>query len=157
MDMNAELRYVGVPAAAVDRIRRNGHDDFGNAVVSRTSEGGEPLRCCLTIAGAGEQIALVSHRPMAVGGPYAEIGPVFLHLSNCPRPAPADSFPVDFRDRRAVLRPYDADGLMLDGVLADAGTSEAELKRLFEDPAVDSVQVRNVLAGCWNFTVRRQG
>jgi hypothetical protein len=46
---------------------------------------------------------------------------------------------------------------MLDGVVAEPGTSETELKRLFEDPAVDTVQVRNVVAGCWNFTVRRQG
>ena len=64
---------------------------------------------------------------------------------------------MDFRDRRAVLRPYDASGQMLDGVVAEPGTSETELKRLFEDPAVDTVQVRNVIAGCWNFTVRRQG
>ncbi|MFD7160189.1 DUF1203 domain-containing protein [Kribbella sp. NPDC059898] len=152
--MNAELRYEGVPGSQLDRIRRNRHDDFGNAVVSRTSEGGEPLRCCLTIAGAGERIALVAHRPMEAGGPYAEVGPVFVHLTDCP--APGAGFPIDFRDRRAVLRPYDGAGQMLDGVVAEAGTSEKELARLFEDPVVDTVQVRNVVAGCWNFTVRRQ-
>lgn len=154
--MNAELEYLPVPGTELDRIRCNGHDDFGNAVVSLVAGGGEPLRCCLTIAPAGDEIALVSHRPMTVGGPYAEIGPVFVHTSHCPVPAP-DVFPVDFRDRRAVLRPYDASGQMLDGVVAEPGTSETELKRLFEDPAVDTVQVRNVVAGCWNFTVRRQG
>ncbi|MFI5697583.1 DUF1203 domain-containing protein [Kribbella sp. NPDC051586] len=154
--MNTELRYEGVPAAELHRIRCNNHDDFGNAVVSRTSGGGEPLRCCLTIAGAGEPIALVAHRPMTAGGPYAEVGPVFVHVTDCPSPA-ADSFPFDYRDRRAVLRPYDVAGQMLDGTVAEPGTSETELKRLFEDPAVDTVQVRNVVAGCWNFTVRRQG
>jgi hypothetical protein len=154
--MDTELRYEAVPASALDRIRCNGYDDFGNAVVPRVSEGGEPLRCCLTVAGAAERIALVAHRPMTVGGPYAEVGPVFVHLSTCPAPA-ADSFPIDYRDRRAVLRPYTTDGQMLDGVVADPGTGEIELKRLFEDGLVDSVQVRNVVAGCWNFTVRRQG
>jgi hypothetical protein len=153
--MNAELRYEGVPGSELDRIRCNGYDDFGNAVVSRTSEGGEPLRCCLTVAGTGEQIALVAHRPMTVGGPYAEVGPVFVHVTDCSRPA--EGFPIDYRDRQAVLRPYDGAGQMLDGLVADPGTSETELKRLFEDRAVDSVQVRNVVAGCWNFTVRRQG
>jgi hypothetical protein len=152
--MNAQLRYEGVPASELDRIRCNRHDDFGNVVVPRTSGGGEPLRCCLTIAAAGEDIALVSHRPMAVGGPYAEVGPVFMHVSDCPGPADG-GFPFDFRDRRAVLRPYDATGQMLDGVVAEPGTSETELKRLFEDGSVDTVQVRNVIAGCWNFTVRR--
>ncbi|MFG1911579.1 DUF1203 domain-containing protein [Kribbella sp. NPDC048928] len=157
--MNAELRYEGVPGSELHRIRCNGHDDFGNAVVSRTSEGGEPLRCCLTIAGAGEEIALVAHRPMTAGGPYAEVGPVFMHVTGCAEPADdfLVDFPVDFRNRRVVLRPYDAAGQMLDGVVAESGTSEKELGRLFEDPVVDTVQVRNMLAGCWNFTVRRQG
>ncbi|GAA1586193.1 hypothetical protein GCM10009742_34970 [Kribbella karoonensis] len=91
---------------------------------------------------------------MEAGGPYAEVGPVFVHLTDCPRPAAG--FPADFRDRRAVLRPYDSAGQMLDGVVTEPGTSEKELLRLFEDPAVDTVQVRNVVAGCWNFTVRRQ-
>jgi len=154
--MNTELKYVSMPPAELERIRCNGHDDFGNAVVSRISGGGEPLRCCLTIAPAGELIALVSHRPMTVGGPYAEVGPVFVHVDPCPAAA-ADSFPMDFRDRRAVLRPYDASGGMLDGVVAEPGTSETEVKRLFDDPVVDTVQVRNVVAGCWNFTVRRAG
>jgi hypothetical protein len=154
--MDTEFDYTAVPAAELDRIRCNGHDDFGNAVVSLVACGGEPLRCCLTIAPAGDRIALVSHRPMTVGGPYAEIGPVFVHVTDCSAPAP-DAFPSDFRDRRAVLRPYDAAGQMLDGVLAEPGTSEQELGRLFEDPAVETVQVRNVVAGCWNFTVRRRG
>jgi hypothetical protein len=154
--MNPELVYIPVPISELDRIRCNDHDDFGNAVVPRTAGGGEPLRCCLTLARAGDRIALVSHRPMMAGGPYAEVGPVYVHTTDCPAPA-ADAFPMDFRDRRAVLRPYDASGQMLDGVVAEPGTSETQLKRLFEDPAVDTVQVRNVIAGCWNFTVRRQG
>jgi len=127
--MNAELVYITVPVSELDRIRCNDHDDFGNAVVSRTAEGGEPLRCCLTMARAGDRIALVSHRPMTVGGPYAEVGPVFVHTSECQAPAP-DGFPMDFRDQRAVLRPYDAAGQMLDGVLAEPGAGETELKRL---------------------------
>jgi hypothetical protein len=56
----------------------------------------------------------------------------------------------------AVLRPYDADGQMLTGVLAGPGTSESELQRLFADPTVALVHVRNVIAGCWNFSVRRK-
>ena len=45
---------------------------------------------------------------------------------------------------------------MLTGVLAGPGTSESELQRLFADPAVALVHVRNVIAGCWNFSVRRK-
>jgi hypothetical protein len=44
---------------------------------------------------------------------------------------------------------------MLDGLVAEPGESTAGLERLFTDPRVASVHVRNVVAGCWNFSVRR--
>lgn len=153
--MITELEFVPVPATDLDRIRCNGHDDFGNPLVARTSGAGAPLRCCLRLSFEGEQIALVSHRPSSLGGPYAEVGPVFIHAGPCPG-FTGSSFPADFADRRAVLRPYDSTGQMLDGVLAEPGESEGELKRLFDDPSVALVQVRNVIAGCWNFSVRRR-
>lgn len=149
----SELEFLAIPSADLHRIRRNGIDDFGNPVVSRRSGAGAPLRCCLRLSDEGEEIALIAFRPSSLGGPYAEVGPVFIHTESCP--GPVDGFPADFRDRLAVLRPYDADGLMLDGVMAQPGESETELKRLFDDPAVALVQVRNVIAGCWNFSVRR--
>jgi hypothetical protein len=40
--------------------------------------------------------------------------------------------------------------------LPEPGTSEGELKRLFDDPEVALVHVRNLIAGCWNFSVRRK-
>lgn len=153
--MITELEFVPVPVTALDRIRCNGHDDFGNPLVAQASGAGAPLRCCLTLSREGEQIALISHRPSPLGGPYAEVGPVFVHVDPCPGFTGTD-FPADFTDRRAVLRPYDATGQMLDGVLAEPGESEGELKRLFDDPEVALVHVRNVIAGCWNFSVRRK-
>jgi hypothetical protein len=154
MAMTNELEYLPVPAAGLDRIRRNGHDDYGNLLVARIAGAGAPLRCCLRLSTEGEQIALIGYQPSVLGGPYAEIGPVFIHLGDCPG-WDGDGFPQDFVHRRAVLRPYDVAGLMLDGVVAEPGTGEGELKRLFDDPAVEVVHVRNVIAGCWNFSVRR--
>ncbi len=152
--MFSELEFLPVPATDLDRIRCNGHDDHGNPLVAFDSGAGAPLRCCLRMSTKGEQITLIAYRPSPLGGPYAEVGPVFVHATECPGPSDPD-FPADFRERRAVLRPYDASGQMLDGVLAEPGTAPGELKRLFDDPAVELVHVRNVIAGCWNFSVRR--
>jgi hypothetical protein len=153
--MITELEFLPVPSVDLDRIRCNGHDDYGNPLVGRTTGAGAPLRCCLTLSREGEEIALISYRPSSLGGPYAEVGPVFVHLASCPG-FTESSFPEEYLDRRAVLRPYDANGQMLDGVLAEPGDSVGELKRLFDDPEVALVHVRNVIAGCWNFSVRRR-
>ena len=153
--MNTDLEFVPVPPADLNRIRCNGIDDYGNPFTVQTTEAGVPLRCCLSLSTDGEQVALIAHRPSPLGGPYAEVGPVFVHAEACPGFA-GDGFPADFSERRAVLRPYDADGLMLDGVVAEPGTSDGELKRLFDDPEVALVHVRNLIAGCWNFSVRRK-
>jgi hypothetical protein len=154
MHMITELEYLAVPAADLDRIRANGLDDYGNTLTAQTAGAGAPLRCCLRLSTPGEQLALIAYQPSPLGGPYAEVGPVFIHRFECAGFS-GDGFPEDFRERRAVLRPYDAAGLMLDGVLAEPGTSEGELKRLFDDPKVALVHVRNLIAGCWNFSVRR--
>jgi hypothetical protein len=148
------FEYLSVPAADLERIRLAGRDDHSHAVVPRTAGGGEPLRCCLTLATEGERILLMSYQPSTLGGPYAEIGPVFVHAESCAGPA-GEGFPSQYADRAAVLRPYDAEGQMLDGVLAHHGEAETALKELFEDPRVALVHHRNIVAGCWNFSVRR--
>jgi hypothetical protein len=150
-----DLVYAGIPAAALHAIRVAGADAYEHPIAARAAGGGEPIRCCLRLAQPGESIAMIAFRPAVMGGPYAEIGPVFIHAEACAGGVAQPDFPADFVDRRAVLRPYDAEGLMLDGLVAEPGESERLLDDLFADAAVDSVQVRNVIAGCWNFTVHR--
>jgi hypothetical protein len=148
------LRYLAVPAAEVARVRAERRDGFGNAVGRFPAGAGQPLRCCLRLSTGRDQVALMAYRPAGPTGPYAEAGPIFVHADDgCV--ADEEVFPPEFRERPAVLRPYDRAGRMMDGVLADPGRAEGLLAVLFADPEVDSVQVRNVVAGCWNFTVRR--
>lgn len=69
----------------LDRVRGRGVDDFGNplAVSVVTDVGGTPLRCCLREAEPGERVVLMAYRPARVGGPYAEVGPIFVHAQRC--------------------------------------------------------------------------
>jgi len=52
-----ELEFVPILPADLDRIRCNGHDDFGNPLVVRSVGAGAPLRCCLTLSHDGDQVA----------------------------------------------------------------------------------------------------
>ncbi len=93
------FRVTALPRHDLDRVRARGVDDFGNPVEVQVAEedGAAPLRCCLRDAAVGEETALVAWRPASVGGPYAEVGPVFIHAEACAGYQDGDSYPAGFR------------------------------------------------------------
>lgn len=156
--MTAGFRVTAMPTADLDRIRGRGVDDFGNAVVVAVhqNEGGTPLRCCLRDAAAGERVALVAHQPASVGGAYAEVGPVFIHADCCSGYG-GGAYPAGFRDRRQLFRAYDGDGRQVDNRIVDGQDAEAAIAEVFARSDVAYLHSRNVLAGCYMFTIERPG
>ena len=152
------LRVDALPPDDLARIRNQGADDFGNPLVATLvdSAGGTPLRCCLREARAGEQVALIAYRPSRVGGPYAEVGPVFIHAASCAGYTTPDRYPDDFRPRRQLLRAYGPDGGIVDAAIAENGDEAEEVCAAFlARPDIAYIHSRNVLWGCYMFTVRR--
>jgi len=118
-------------------------------------QGGAPLRCCLRDSLPGERIALVSVTPPGPTGAYRECGPVFLHADDCPGPA-GSGYPEAFRGRRQVFRAYDAGGSIVGGEIVEAGIGqESVAERLLAAPGVAFLQSRNVVYGCYMWTMRR--
>ncbi|MET8283028.1 DUF1203 domain-containing protein [Micromonospora sp. NPDC005174] len=87
MTTTATFLVHAVPAAALDSVRRTGRDAAGQRVEGRLAGGGEPLRCCLRDAEAGEAMLLFGYAPPIRAVAYREIGPVFAHAAACPGPA----------------------------------------------------------------------
>jgi hypothetical protein len=141
-------------------------DDLANAPEVRLdTEGGNPLRCCLTLSRPGEQVMLVSHAPLrrwaaahaANPGPYLEIGPVFLHPTRCDGPSGA-GYPDAYRGLPRVLRAYDADGRIIGGTIVDgAADPEPVIEAIFDDDQVAFVHARAPVAGCFTFWIDRAG
>jgi hypothetical protein len=148
------FRVCPVPADYLGGVRARGIDDFGNPVVAREAQGGEPLRCCLRDADVGEQIALMAYQPSSIGGPYAEVGPIFIHADAC-RGWTGDGYPDGVLHRQQLLRAYDATGSQVDNLIVEPGQAETGINTLLADPGVSFVHSRNVLAGCWMFAVTR--
>lgn len=118
-------------------------------------EGGCALRCCLRESRPGERIALVSVTPPGPAGAYRESGPVFLHADGCEGPKTC-GYPEAFRSRRQVFRAYDAGGSIVGGEVVEAGTGqESVAERLLAEPDVAFVQSRNVVYGCFMWTMRQ--
>jgi Protein of unknown function (DUF1203) len=151
-----EIRAL--PQDRVDAIRGAGVDEFGNKVeVTTVSEGGAPLRCCLREATPGERVALIAWCPFGQPGPYAEVGPVFIHADRCAGYPDGGGYPLGYRDRPQIFRSYGHDGRIVDAEIvggAEAETDEA-IGRLLARPEVAFVHSRNVTYGCYMFEIRR--
>jgi Protein of unknown function (DUF1203) len=146
-----------IPADELRDIRAAGTDEAGNQLIPQAvTEGGNPLRCCLRETRPGEQVLLIAYTPPGTRGPYAERGPVFIHAGPCEGYLSTDLYPPGLSHRQQVVRAYDQDGRIADGVLADNGEhAVAVIHEMFARPGVALVHLRNVGYGCYNFTVRR--
>ena len=144
-----------IPAEVLSRVRSTGLDASGNPPERLTAEGGEPLRCCLRDAQAGEALILFGYEPPIGKSPYREIGAVFAHADACSGPA-AEGSPAGFRHRKQVLRSYDRRGWIRDAEVHDARDAEAVIARLFADPQAVQIHSRNVAYGCFMFVITRE-
>ena len=153
------LTYLAIPAEELDAIRTAGRDEAGNVVeIQVAAEGGAPLRCCLREARAGERLLLIAYTPPGTAGAYAERGPVFIHAERCDGYATSHQYPPGLIDRPQVVRAYDRQGRIADGVLvADGHQAQGVIAGLLARPEVVLVHLRNVGYGCYNFCVRANG
>ena len=149
------LTFEAIPAAGLAEIRAAGRDEAGNSLTVQADNGGSPVRCCLRETRPGERVMLIAYTPPGTAGAYAERGPVFVHADPCEGyPAPR-RYPPGLRHRMQVVRAYDRQGRIADGVLAADGLqAEAVIAEMLARPDVELVHLRNVGYGCYNFAVR---
>jgi len=151
------LQVLPIDPVRLAAMVRSGHDDLDNPIAPRPVEGWEPLRCCLRLAGAGDDIALVAYRPFEQRSVWSEVGPVFVHLSGCPGYADGRRLPDQLRSGPRVLRTYHADGSMSYddiAVVPHGEDLEAVLLDLLSRPTVGLVHVRSAEAQCFTYEVR---
>lgn len=146
-----------LPDDVLADARRTGLDAGGTAVEPVTAEGGEPLRCCLRDAVAGESLLLLGYAPPTPRGPYRETGPVFAHAEPCEGYA-GDGYPADWLGRPQVLRAYDSRGWIHPATRVHDGTDPAgALAEVLAVDGVVEVHSRNVAYGCYMFAATRRG
>ena len=149
-------RITAIAASALDRVRREGTDVSGTPVEHRTAAGGEPLRCCLRDAAAGEPILLFGYEPPLPRSPYREIGAVFAHAAPCGGPPAGLRYPPGWTGRPQVLRAYDERGWIHPATrVHDGSDPRREITAMLADPGVALIHSRNVAYGCYMFAVVR--
>ena len=150
------LIFEPIPAATLQQIRAAGVDEADNGLTAQVDhQGGNPLRCCMRESAPGERVLLIAFTPPGTRGPYAERGPVFIHAEPCGGYLTTDRYPPGLRHRQQVVRAYDRDGRIADGVLVTDGQHAMNvIGELLARPGVALVHLRNVGYGCYNFAVR---
>lgn len=151
----SDFHVHAVSDSYLDCIRARGVDDFSNPVVASRERAGAPLRCCLREAVGGEAVALIAYQPSTLGGPYAEIGPIFVHAEACAGYLDTGRYPEALRHRRQVLRVYGADGHQIYDLnrIVEGHDAEGAITELLARDQVSYLHSRNVLAGCYMFAI----
>ena len=149
-------RVYAIAPDHLDAVRAADGDGHGNVFAPYPAAGdGEPLRCCLRHAQAGESIALISYAPLDGPSPWREVGPVYVHARRCAGYDAGSGLPGELRRGPLLLRTYRADATMNYDHLTPVGEDDLEpaLEKLLSLPDVDLVHVRTVLPQCFLYAV----
>ncbi|WIM93570.1 DUF1203 domain-containing protein [Actinoplanes oblitus] len=149
-----------ISPAVLERARADAARSGGPGFARMVATGGEPLRCCLRDAEAGEELLLFTYEPPLPASPYREVGAVFAHAATCAGPDPSGAasgeHPAGWRGRPQVLRAYDERGWIHPNTrVHDGSDPDGALAAVFDDPAVVQVHSRNVAYGCFMFVATR--
>jgi hypothetical protein len=150
------FRIAAIPAETLAEVRATGRDVSGNPVEQLIAAGGEPLRCCLRDARAGEACILFGFEPKIPASPYRELGAVFAHVESCGGPECIDAYPAEWLGRPQVLRAYDERGWIHNATTTHDGSDPGSaIAKILADPSVIQLHSRNIAYGCYMFAITR--
>lgn len=114
-----------------------------------------PCRVTLEDAPVGEALLLLNHESRAPGTPYHARHAIFIREAAIAPGRFVDTIPPVVAKRKVSLRAFDAQGMMIDAMLAEPGEADAGLRSLFANPSVLEVDVHNAVRGCFSARARR--
>ena len=113
-----------------------------------------PCRVSLTDRDIGESVLLLNHVSHD-SGPYRASHAIFV-TEGVESPAEyVDEVPPVFGPRVLSLRGFDSDGLMADAILTQPGEADAGIRKLFENPAIETIHAHNATRGCFAAKIER--
>lgn len=119
------ITFTAMPTEYVQHLRKGGKDAYGNMPETAISDGpGHPCRHCLQNIDAGENFLILAYRPFPSLQPYAETGPVFLHVKNCERYEATEILPPILQSPDYIVRGYGNNDRIVYGSGAVTPTAE---------------------------------
>ena len=154
------MTYVvrGLDPAPFQPLFALGDDELAARGVVRMKVGqkpGFPCRTSLTDRDVGETVLLLNHVSHDAANPYRASHAIFVSEGEPEAAEYVDEIPPVFRGRVLSLRGFDAQGMMADAILSEAGEADAAIRRLFENPAITLIHAHNAVRGCFAAAIER--
>ena len=143
-------QFAGLQRASDVELRRRGVDQI---VVAEPHSA--PCRISLEDAAVGEEVLLLNYRHLAVAGPYAASGPIFIRRSATRTFDAVNVIPDQQRRRLLSVRAFDSGDYMVDADVAPGAELEVLIARFFAAPHVASLHAHNARRGCYACRVDR--
>jgi len=116
---------------------------------------GFPDRIEISDASPGETLLLFNYVHQPADTPYRASHAIFVRERAVTPTDLVDDLPPAMRARPLSLRAFDADGLMVDGELADGAEAEGLIERLLADPQVAYIHAHYAKRGCYAGLIER--
>lgn len=112
-----------------------------------------PCRISLADRPVGEQVLLLNHVSHDVANPYRASHAIFV--ADVDQAEFVDQVPPVFETRVLSLRGFDRDGMMVGALLTQPGEADAGIRRLFDNPEVETIHAHNAVRGCFSAKIER--
>jgi len=112
-----------------------------------------PCRVSLVDRNIGEQVLLLNHISHDVANAYRASHAIFV--ADAEQAEFVDRVPPVFETRVLSLRAFDSDGMMADAVLAQPGQADAAIRKLFDNPEVETIHAHNAVRSCFSAKIER--
>ena len=114
-----------------------------------------PCRVSLTDRAIGENVLLLNHVSHDVANPYRATHAIFVTEAEQAPAEYVDRVPPVFEKRVLSLRGFDAEGMMADAILTQPGEADRGIRKLFENPAIETIHAHNATRGCFSAKIER--
>jgi hypothetical protein len=145
------FQLVPIPDHIARQVRQNlKSPQYGHPAHVEIANGYGPCRLCLrTFREGQEKRILFTYNPFDGIDPYPSPGPIFIHEQPCAPFSPDDDFDSALRKIPLVLEGFGANrSLLAEERFAD-GKLEDRIQKVFANPQVNYIHLRNGEAGCF--------
>ena len=143
-------KLFAIDPGVATRIRSTLKDSYGHNLKEIVLKHRALCRHCLSDGELSSPQILFSYSPFAENKtPYAEVGPVFIHVDCAPYDE-GQGFPSDLKTRaHLTVRGYDERQMLLAGEMCKGLDVEDCIARMFQKDGISTVHISDASTGCF--------